>query len=629
MRPWPIAFLFLSACATTGVRAQPDGGLLRPPEPRNAPDGSAEARADAEFKTALARVGAGERDRARTDLTVFLERHPEHPAAPRAAAVLGRLALDRGDAAAAKEAAAPFAARSAEPGLAFALGVAESRLGNGRRALELLAPFSTSGAPLLDGDDHEGDMLLRTALADAYALVGNTAGALAEWDRYSGLPGVKDHEKSFARERAEELAGRLTGDAALAAYQASQARLARAALGPKAAAALRARGDGDGARRLEDEAGSLRRSLGFESAPPWLGPGDPSRLGLAVPLSGRLHILGQVALRGAMLAIGEPTPSGEAAPFQLMVRDSAAGGDRPDARTAELVREEAVIGIVGVGDRRALEQTARDGVPYLVLEDQVPGRQSTAFQLLHGPDARAAELARRALAAGARTFAILGPDNQAGQRLAESFKRAVTAGGGRVVAQVSYIAGASSFAPAVTQLRRSSFDALFIPDDADRLELVTPALAVGDLWSRPVGAGKRPPPPPGAPKRREVILLSTAVGLSKRLVKNAGRYVQGALFSPGFSAAGDEPRSAAFVNRFRQLHNNQDPSATDAYAFDGVRLLRAAVERGARTRADVLRALGSESFEGVTGTLKFGPDHGRVDPPLVYTVEGDEIRTFP
>jgi ABC-type branched-subunit amino acid transport system substrate-binding protein len=151
---------------------------------------------------------------------------------------------------------------------------------------------------------------------------------------------------------------------------------------------------------------------------------------------------------------------------------------------------------------------------------------------------------------------------------------------------------------------------------------------VADLWSRPVGAPKRPPPAPGAAKRREVILLSTAVGLSKRLLRNAGRYVQGALLSPGFYAAGDDARSIRFVNRFRQLYN-QDPSATDAYGFDGVRLLRATVERGARTRADVLRVLASESFEGVTGTLKFGPDHGRADAPLVYTVEGDEIRAVP
>jgi branched-chain amino acid transport system substrate-binding protein len=223
---------------------------------------------------------------------------------------------------------------------------------------------------------------------------------------------------------------------------------------------------------------------------------------------------------------------------------------------------------------------------------------------------------------------VLGPDSTGGQRLAAAFKRAVSAGGGRVVVEASYIAGASSFAPSVAQLRKASFDAVFIPEDAERLELVAPALAVADLWSHPLGAPKRAAPAPGAAKRREVLLLSTAVGLSKRIVKNAGRYVQGAIFCPGFSAAGDDARSTRFIARFRQLYN-QEPSATDAYGFDGVRLLRTAVERGARTRADVIKLLSTASFEGVTGTLKFGADHARIDPPLVYTVEGDEIHAVP
>jgi branched-chain amino acid transport system substrate-binding protein len=536
--------------------------------------------------------------------------------------------LGHGEAAAARTLVGRYAGSGDVPAAGFVLGVAESRLGNGRRALALLQPFASSGAPPLPGATaEEGTLMLHAALAEARALTGDIVGALGEWDRYYQVPGVRDAEKAFARSRAEALGGRLSAEAALAAVRTTEAPLARAAIGARAAAALRTQGDADGARRLDEEATSLRKSLGFEGAAPWLGPGDPSRLGLAVPLSGRFHVLGEVALRGAMLAIGEPGPQGEAAPFQILVRDTASSsGDRADLRTAELVREEAVIGIVGVGDRRAIDQTARDGVPFLVLEEQTPGRQSTAFQLIHGPEARAAELARRALALGARNFAVVGPATPAAGRLVEAFRRSAAAGGGRIVVQASYPAGSSSFSGPLAPLRRASFDAVFVPDDADRLELVAPALAVIDVWSRP--AGPRSPPAAGASPRREVLLLSTAVGLSRRLVRNAGRYVQGALLAPGFCAATDDPRSARFVARFRQLYA-QDPSATDAYGFDGMRLLRGAVERGARTRADVLRLLASESRDGVTGAVKFGPDHTRVDPPPVYTVEGNDLRPAP
>src|SRR6185436_7269511 len=247
MRPWPFGVVLLSACATTGVRAQ-DGGLLRPPE-RDAASAT-DAQSDAEFRAAAGKVTRGDREGARADLQSFLSKHPDHPSAARAAAILGRLDLARGDAAGARTVTSAYAGKSAEPGVAFALGVAESRLGNGPRAVELLTPFASNGAPVLNDEDDEADMILRTSLAEAQALAGNVAAALGEWDRYWHLRGLRDHEKAFARERAEELAGRLSAEAALTALQATQAPLARAALGPKAAGVLRARGDVEGAKRL-------------------------------------------------------------------------------------------------------------------------------------------------------------------------------------------------------------------------------------------------------------------------------------------------------------------------------------------------------------------------------------------
>ena len=102
--------------------------------------------------------------------------------------------------------------------------------------------------------------------------------------------------------------------------------------------------------------------------------------------------------------------------------------------------------------------------------------------------------------------------------------------------------------------------------------------------------------------------------------------MQGGLFCPGFYPS-DDMRSASFVTRFRETYATQ-PSATDAYGYDAVSVLRGAVERGARTRADVLHMLTTQSFEGLTGDVRFGPDHGRIDPPLIYVVDGDNIRMW-
>jgi ABC-type branched-subunit amino acid transport system substrate-binding protein len=235
-----------------------------------------------------------------------------------------------------------------------------------------------------------------------------------------------------------------------------------------------------------------------------------------------------------------------------------------------------------------------------------------------------AELAHRALKLGARDFALLGPDSASGKRLRDAFRREVSAGGGRVTAEATYVAGATSFSAAVAALKKTPPQAVFVADGADRLELVAPALAVADLWPAPWGA-PRPASVPGKPRPRNVLLLSTANELSPRLLQNAGRYVQGALLAPGFYAEAGDDRARAFVEAYRAAYG-QDPHATEAYAYDGVGALRAATAAGAHTRNDLLHTLAGGAFDGLTGNLRFGPDHGRVDPPRVYVVDGSEIK---
>jgi len=266
-------------------------------------------------------------------------------------------------------------------------------------------------------------------------------------------------------------------------------------------------------------------------------------------------------------------------------------------------------------------------VPTLALDDTAPGAASTAFQLIHAPDARVAALARAALKMGARDFAMLGPDSAAGKRLREAFRREVTAGGGRVTGDASYAPGATSFGTVVATIKRTPPQVVFVADGADRLELIAPALAAADLWAAPWGA-PRPAAAPGQPKPRNVLLLSTASELSPRLLQNAGRYVQGALLSPGFYAAASDARARAFVDAYRAAYGS-DPHATEAYAFDGANAFRAVTAAGAHTRGDVLNALGSGTFDGLTGGMRFGPDHGRVDPPRIYVVAGDDIKPMP
>ena len=600
------------------------------PPPVTAPsEPQTDAGADADFHAARTRFEQNDREGSRAALESFVARHPDHGARRAAELMLARLALLRGDVASAKKLLEPLIETPPEAGVAssarYYLGLAETRLGKYAHARELLMPFLPRAGEAGPGD--EALVELRGALAESTAGVGDLPAAIELWDAYDR--GARAHEKAYARQKAAEISAQMSPDIAWRTYTASPAKgLARAVLGPKAAGHLRAQGDATGAAYIDSETAEARRALGFEEAGTRIGPGDPTRVGLAVPLTGKFQPVGEAAMRAAMLATGTPAPGGSDVPLQLAVRDTGLDGERAARGLSELTREEAVIGILGAGERKAaaatFAQAAQDGIPLLALDDVAPGALTTAFQLIHAPEARVSELARRALKLGVRDFAMLGPDSVSGKRLRDAFRRDVTAGGGRIVAEATYVPGATSFSAPIAALKKTPPQAVFVADGADRLELVAPALAFADLWSAPWGK-PRPAAEPGKPRARNVLLLSTANDLSPRLLQNAGRYVQGALLAPGFYADPTDAPSKAFVDAYHAAYG-QEPHATEAYAYDGVNALRTAAAGGAHTRADVLRALGSGTFEGLTGALRFGPEHGRVDPTRVYVVDGDQIK---
>ena len=627
----------LVGCAS--ARANPDK-LSGAPEPAPAPrpatiDAGSDLGGDADFRDVASKAQAADPATARVRLEGFLVHHPHHHQRPVAVAMLASVMLTMGDAASANALLADNGSFLPSSDRDFLMGLCEGQLGQFTQALSLLRPYLAADPPRMTGLPYEdGRARLRLTLSLALAAVGDPAGAIDQLELYVQIDPSAQAGRALAIQRAEDIATKVSETAALQAQGARHGALARACLGPKAVVALRARGDETAAGKLDQETAAIRKQLGMEVSKSWAVTADPLRLGLAAPFSGAQARLGEEVLRGAMLVV-TTTPNAAPSPaFKLVVRDTAATADRstqgggPSAAIAELARQEKAIGAVSTPDVRSVELAKGDGLPLLLLDERATGSGSSAFPLLHSPEARAAALARTALGLGARRFAILGPDNATGRRLAAAYKAAVEAGGGTVTGQVAYAPTATSFSSDVAALRKLPFDALFIPDDANRLELIAPALAVADIWPRsPHKASTTARETSAAGSgRREALLLSTAISLSPKFLHNVERYVQGALFCPGFYPS-EDMRNTSFVTRFRETYGAQ-PSATDAYGYDAVAVLRAAVERGARTRADVLRVLTTQTFEGLTGDIRFGPNHARIDSPLVYVVDADSIRLW-
>ena len=154
-----------------------------------------------------------------------------------------------------------------------------------------------------------------------------------------------------------------------------------------------------------------------------------------------------------------------------------------------------------------------------------------------------------------------------------------------------------------------------MPEAADKVELVAPALAAAGLIARPAGTKK-------VTGGRPIVLLSTLEGAGEPYVREAGRYSAGALFAPGYFPGAVDDLGLAFERQYLAAIG-KPPTAVDAYAFDGVRAIAALVAAGARGRDDLARRLGSAQLDGVTGAIGFDGDHRRKDDGVIYTVEVD------
>jgi ABC-type branched-subunit amino acid transport system substrate-binding protein len=187
--------------------------------------------------------------------------------------------------------------------------------------------------------------------------------------------------------------------------------------------------------------------------------------------------------------------------------------------------------------------------------------------------------------------------------------------GGRIIATASYPTKTTSFGKIVGKIRGKPWDAIFVPDVASRLELVVPALASANLVVKPIGAK--------APKKgRKIALLSTAEALRPKYLRGSGRYSNGAVFAPGFYADADDPVIGPYVTRFEAAFGRA-PTYLDAYAYDAALVIRAAVESGARSRAEVGAAMATSAVDGLTGAIQFSSARHRADSGLLYVVGVD------
>lgn len=396
--------------------------------------------------------------------------------------------------------------------------------------------------------------------------------------------------------------------------------------------AVRASAKGDRATALR-----LTESL-ISSATPFLYRPEAVRLweqltgkswlqravGVLLPLSGRFSTFGELVRRGMDLALEMHQDAGKR-PVHFIYRDTGADPALAKRAVIELADGERVMAIAGpltgADAHAAATQAQQSGIPLLALS-QREGLPETGDQIFRDSltsQQQAAALVRFAMEDRQLTsFAVLNPENRLGEEMAELFASEVEARGGRVAVRQSYAENTTDFRRQIKLLKRENpessdpapagpgkpapaakplpFEALFIPDNADRVALIAPQLAYYGIEQLP--------------------LLGINSWNSQDLIRLAGQFVEGAVFVDGFYRYSPSPVVQEFVDRYFDKYGDE-PSILEAQGFDAAGILLSILERpGIRTRQDLRLALAeTQNYPGVTGATSFTP-HGDAEKVL-------------
>ncbi|MEO8703971.1 MAG: penicillin-binding protein activator [Kofleriaceae bacterium] len=604
MKSWLVMFVMFVALAACGGKTRK---TLVPEIPHT---GNAQARsrlADAIAKFKRDGRGGGE-------FREIVEEYPDDPIVPWANLYAGIAALkDRKF----DEAAASLKLvldREIDAGLTrraqLFMGITKNYLGDARGALDLL---KKAGKEAVEGDAERTEQL--AAYAYAMAVI-EPAASLPYFDQLYAR--VTPTERALIVARCEEVAATATPDQLRRQLDELDERKgpAMAAVASRLAAIADQGGNPSEAQKLRELAGPARAAVGL-----------PKTIGTAVLTTGGG---GNPGLVGAVLPGGKPTKAGDGAIAGLGLAGGAAGGSgvvaieirqTTDANEAALAVEDlakrGVIAVIGPIDGPSVDKAGGRaeglGIPLLSLsgrpEERTTGRW--VFHMRHSAEARARALAKRALAAGIKSFAILAPEDNYGKSVTAAFVDELGRGGGAVASKVTYPADTKSFVKYAKQLS-GKWDALFVPDEAKQLALIAPAVSATKQIPKPFGTKR-------TTGGRPILLMSTAEELTGAFIADAGMHADGAWLAPGFYPDDRDAATKVFVDQFIKQYARA-PGVVDAYAYDAAQLAAAG---GSGGRAGLAAKLSGGSLTGLTGIIKFDSDHRRADLGVVYTVVED------
>lgn len=343
-------------------------------------------------------------------------------------------------------------------------------------------------------------------------------------------------------------------------------------------------------------------------------------VGCLLPLSGPMAMYGQEVLNGVMMGsglLGDEASQGPIA--ELDIKDTAGDPAKALEGIEALAARKDLIAVIGpVGGTitvPAAQKAQALGVPIITLtqSDGVTGLGEWVFRNFLTPAQEIHSLVETAIAWGLYRFAVLYPRTPYGERAMNLFVENAQKMGGTVAVVESYSPQDTDFSGPIRRMggngTRIAFDAVFIPDNTQGIALIAPQFPYYNI--------------------RQVRLLGTSPWQSPDLLKQAGEFLQGALFTSGFFDKSRRPGTDAFVAGYEAAFGSR-PGVLAATGSDTIGMLLTLLKTGeVRDRAGLVKTLRAQTYEGLTGKTVFGPNGAADKSPLVLTISGSEIKELP
>jgi branched-chain amino acid transport system substrate-binding protein len=365
-------------------------------------------------------------------------------------------------------------------------------------------------------------------------------------------------------------------------------------------------------------------------------------VGCLLPLTGTYEVYGKKALKGIELAQNQFALLNPDPPLTILIKDTESDPQKTIAAVKELAESgvAAIIGPVATADIAAAE-AQKYGIPIITLtqKDQITRIGTLVFRHFMTPGAQTDALVTFTVKKlGLSRFAILYPDEPYGINFMNLFKDQAESAGGRVVAMQAYdpmqtdfretLKKLSSRYSPVPEYSKSSgiskrtepaptpstdaaqlfeeFEALFIPDSPQKLAVIAPQLAYGNL--------------------RPSYLLGTNLWHSPKLIHTGGPSVQGSILPDGFYAESSSETIQQFVRIFQNAYR-ETPGYIEAVTYDTAMMMFYIVSNPNTVfRSSILKELlRPEGYSGVTGHYRFDKDREAQKKLFLLKIKGDEF----